>query len=187
MTGGGREMKVTQLYLDLDGVLVNLVDGLIQYHNLPFTHDDVTSWDISNKAGMPRKEFWDDLPNFFWANLEPYPWFYEFKDYFAPYNPFILTSPCSCNGSGKQMWIQEHMPEYFYPVHKKRYALITQKQICSAPGRVLIDDSEDNCEAWENEGGTAILYPRTWNFLRGKSDNAWEYLKDKWESLIEGE
>jgi hypothetical protein len=43
----------------------------------------------------------------------------------------------------------------------------TAKASVAGPGKILIDDKNENIDEWEAAGGIGILYPRPWNRLAG--------------------
>ena len=75
-------------------------------------------------------------------------------------NVYICTSPTyeSTSADGKLRWIRKHIPEY-----ERRYVLTPNKWLLSRPGRVLIDDCDEQIEGWGIDGGIGILVPRPWN------------------------
>jgi hypothetical protein len=50
------------------------------------------------------------------------------------------------------------------------------KEMCAGPNAVLIDDSDKNCELFEEEGGFSVLYPRSYNKLRNYRGNPIHYV-----------
>lgn len=142
---------INMIFLDMDGVLVDLEGGL-------------------RKAGLheadyDRDEFWAKIAHLgtdFWANLDPYLWTSELV--LAAYktvgqaNVFILSAPsrtCDPVCSGKFMWLRKCLPEF---VDGGRVIFAKQKHLLAAPGRLLIDDKRQNCEDFYYNYGHAWLF-----------------------------
>lgn len=141
-----------QIYCDLDGVLVDLEEGLVQKMHL---HDKPTRIEILKDLSQLKKQG-HDLSDLF-AEL---PWMKDGKDlwtYLLPYEPFILTAAnvetqkeiCE----GKKKWCSEHLQlpdDKLICEHKKeKYA---------GYRKILIDDWSRNIKEWEKAGGIGILH-----------------------------
>lgn len=163
-------------FLDMDGLLVDFVQGMCEIHNRPSPYLDKSNWgkfdDIADLMGMSRTEFWAIAEEEFWANL---PWTVEGKDIYAlaaglfPLEQLtILSSPSWNLGSlpGKIRWLREHIPDL-----SRRFIFAPNKYYIAGPGKLLIDDNDINCEMWEKAGGTAFLYPRPWNSRSHEADS----------------
>jgi 5'(3')-deoxyribonucleotidase len=157
-------------YLDLDGVLVDFVRGALAHFDRPdFLYRDVR-WGIEKQLRIEPELFWSGLGFAFWANL---PWGPEGKHLLALVeeifgeNVVLLTSPCDTPGAveGKAAWIKREMPAY-----KRRFFIGPPKHLVAGPGKVLLDDHEDNVEAFAANGGHTVLAPRPWNRRRGETD-----------------
>ena len=55
-------------------------------------------------------------------------------------------------------FLQRHFGKSF-----RDYFVGAPKQFCARPGAVLIDDFDDNCVAFREHGGRAIVFPQPWN------------------------
>ena len=153
--------------LDMDGVIVNWIQGLIDTMALPIKHDDWDSWSYHQKIGISDSEMWaathgDD----WWLNLEPYPWatylvnsLKEFSDVIYCTSP-SLASNCT---SQKIDWLRGHE---FMSAYKNDYVIGPYKHLLARSGAMLIDDSESNVSAFRNHGGVAWLFPAPWNVGR---------------------
>lgn len=82
------------------------------------------------------------------------------EEYFGGDAITIVSSPCGTPGcvDGKRMWLRHHLPQYartaFFGGAKHRLA---------GPDITLIDDCDNNVNAFRAAGGSAILVPRWWN------------------------
>jgi hypothetical protein len=150
------------ILLDLDGVIAEFMYAACQVHGKPH---DWKSWDFFKEWGMTREEFWRPInalgDDFYAYYVKPTPWAEELiaKVYEADKNVVICTdSSANMPGiRGKHNWILS----MFGP--EMRVSYTREKYLLAAPGRLLIDDSEVNCERFATFGGAALLFPRPWN------------------------
>lgn len=160
-------MKKTFL-LDMDGVIVNFVKGIIKVHNLNIKEEDWTSWDHHKVLGIPDSKLWE-LTNDgkFWEELEEYSWSRKLYDLLISNGDVIFcTSPSldhTC-ASQKIKWLRDH--GYMSPF-KNDYMIGPHKELLAKSGAILIDDSDSNVKKFRENGGTAVLFPQYWN------NNAW--------------
>lgn len=154
--------------VDMDGVAADFVAGACEVHNqdpATATHWNwFASWDGDHP--MTQEEFWNPINargESFWRHLKVLPGIQTTLDQLEEYNvPWrFLTSCADGRGcyEGKREWAREHFG------HKAASELIatTHKGVLAAPGRLLIDDKMANVEAFEANGGDAILWPQPWN------------------------
>jgi len=176
-------MKSLDIYLDLDGVLVDLVAGLIHGHNLNMTHEDVTKWEISDIAGIPYDDFWGCFGKEFWANLPRTPEFDKYINMLDKWNPIICTSPTKFEGctEGKIKWIEWNLPRYWA---RGRFIITPKKHLIAQPDTLLIDDYDQNCVEWERAGGVSILVPRPWNGMKHFSGCSFDWVERSFNSQI---
>jgi hypothetical protein len=154
------------LFLDLDGVLVDFVLGAFTKHKKFIPMNDVI-WDFNEQMGLKPVEFWAPLDYDFWVNL---PWTKEGKDIvqiclkvFGDGNITLLTSPPKTKGAiqGKIDWIERELPQF-----KRRFLIGPGKEAIAGPGKVLLDDCQVNTDAFYDNGGVSVLVPRPWNSLK---------------------
>ena len=158
------------IFVDLDGVCCNFVKAALQRHGI--NHDKrhafmsdwpAGEWSIAKILGISDQEFWAKINRdaTFWRHLEEYPWFGELLSTSGGFGDVMFsTSPSCCPTSyaGKAEWLLDRQI-----LPNKRAMLGSNKQFLSAPDRVLIDDSDVNCQKFEDYGGQAILFPQVWN------------------------
>lgn len=153
--------------LDLDGVLVDFVEGVYELHGK--CGGEIVGPDIHEKYNMTEAEFWDPMGHDFWANLDFMPdgikILETIEHYFGVNNICVLTSPLRNPDSlsGKLDWIQKNLPKYH-----RSYLIGPRKEFCANENHILIDDFEHNVDKFRQHGGTAFLVPRTYNRDRGK-------------------
>lgn len=169
-----------KIFLDLDGVIVDFIGGVLALHELRapnIKHEDITSYGcIVRKLGFQSEaEFWDetDTPKF-WTELQFTPEAGTLLAFLKTYDVTLLTSPSHKAAGPKQTWIRYSLPEFF---KRGKYLIGPDKAAVAGHGKLLIDDSEENCERWVKNGGKAILFPRPWNNLRYK--DPLEYVIDE--------
>jgi 5'(3')-deoxyribonucleotidase len=162
-------------FLDLDGVLANMVDSCLRIFNRTETHDDIKTWNFYKEWGYNDKEFWsvvDSYPNF-WLDIEPYPWAeHVYQTVSSMGKTFICSSPNrdpKC-WSQKVKWCNKHLG-----IKSRDIILTNHKYLLAAPDRVLIDDSIDNAKSFTEFGGISILFKQPWN------ENFTEFESFKWK------
>ncbi len=159
------------IFLDLDGVLVDFVGGVMRWHGLAPKHrDEVDSWDgipnvLSRLLGRPMSDadMWRTIEDVsFWRNLEWLPLGRQlYQDLAAIVPVVIMSTPCdhAASAAGKLDWIERELP----PAQRREYALTPCKHRFARPGSILVDDSGRNCDEFRAAGGRAFLWPATWN------------------------
>lgn len=170
--------------LDMDGVLVNFVEGAMKTHGKWIRRGQV-KWDFHVQLGIPDKKFWDPFGYDFWSNLEWHEEGHKLLDeltkLFGLENIVILTSPCATQGcaDGKIAWIKKNIPQF-----KRRFLIGSVKHMCASPKHILIDDHDLNVEKFEQHGGHTELVPRSWNKREHLTVNN-TYCVDKFMELVQ--
>jgi hypothetical protein len=162
------------VYVDLDGVLVDLVSGLSKAvgkelsldRKAEFTEEFykfINSMDVKYVA-----EFWRDLPQTkdcekIWNTVKYY-------------KPKILTSVSDNVGGvyGKELWCFTNLgitSDYVY-CSRKSY----EKKNYASKMSLLIDDYDKNIEQWREAGGTAIHHTDTDSTIQQFN----EFIKKTW-------
>lgn len=163
-------MKIERIFLDMDGVLVDFVGGVLKLFG---KEDLLETWppgeyNLGAVLGLSLNKIWrkiDDAPCW-WQGLESYAWASNLRDVCLYYDVpvTIATSPSRSpwSASGKVQWIQSFLGKRF-----RNYIITPDKSLLSRPGAVLIDDSDANCKAFDtvSNGGVAVTFPRPWNRL----------------------
>jgi len=152
------------IFLDLDGVVVDFIQGVIDWYGLDTSYDLMNHYQsILEVTGMSKSAFWKGLTEEFWKDLK---WTSEGKEFYSWLKTLgvpivVLTKPTLNRATGKQQWIMREMPTLF---KEGRYLIGGSKHHVAGPGKLLIDDDfEGNYIKWKEHGGTAVLYPQPWN------------------------
>lgn len=126
------------------------------------------TYHMENDWGLSSEDFWSKIDwegEGFWANMQPCPWGAGVWALCKKYaeRVVILTSPPRAPHawSGKVKWIQKY---YGGPAFRDM-ALVPagHKELLAAPGRLLLDDHDDNVDAFLAAGGDALLWPASYN------------------------
>jgi len=166
-----------KIFVDMDGVLSDFVDGMLTAHDCWIEAKGKDVWFIRHKSGarlkwpqgeyrldrvlnMPGSRFWKPADyTFFWETLP------LMRDGIKMINrlpdPYILTSPSlsPASASGKMIWIRRYLPN----LYRRLLIVPAPEKYLLAEGNLLIDDSDVNCSRWGVAGGQAILWPQWWN------------------------
>jgi len=149
------------IFLDMDGVIVNLHDAVGRLHNL-----DVPTAFHRGELQMTDEELWGRTDCNWWANL---PWMDDGRavlalceDAVGAENVVICSTPAAWPGSaeGKLRWIEQQMPSY-----ARRFILTPDKSWAANGRTLLIDDTEANVSDFHSAGGASLLCPRPWNIM----------------------
>lgn len=163
-------MYVDTAFLDMDGILADFVGAVCKAHGRTDPYLDPSShgiFEMEKLWGITAAEFWAPADTHeFWANIPKMPDADGLVqctiNSFGEENICILTAPSNSPGciSGKRAWMKQHYPQF-----KKRMIFATAKHFIAGPGKFLIDDRDENIEAWIKAGGFGLLVPRPWNKL----------------------
>ncbi len=155
-------------FLDMDGVPVDFWAGALALHgrSVPYAERE---WDIAGQLDIPAPAFYGPMDRTFWANL---PWMPDGRKLLGAVeaifgnNIAIMTSPIQTAGciDGKIDWIKANAPQY-----SRRFAVCPAKHLMAGPGKILLDDHDDNIDRFLGAGGRAVLVPRPWNRRRRKA------------------
>jgi 5'(3')-deoxyribonucleotidase len=87
---------------------------------------------------------------------------------YGPEHICVLTSPVDTPGAveGKVDWIRHNMPDY-----RRRFFVGPPKHLVAASHIRLVDDHDDNVDAFVAAGGRATLVPRPWNRRINETNN----------------
>lgn len=158
---------IEQIFVDMDGVLVDFVSTAMQVHGGKYDAASwpAKEWSIARVLGITEEAFWQTIDEWgrdFWEHLAEYSWAAGLLEACSTIaaSVAILSSPSrspDCH-AGKKSWMDRHCQDY--PLILCNAA---QKHLLARPDRLLIDDNDDNVRRWCEAGGKAILFPQPWN------------------------
>jgi len=128
------------LFVDLDGVLVDFVQGYYDY-----VGEDVDKVTPFWEPIQDKPDFWENLE---WMPDGEYLW-----ESIKNYDPIILSSPLRDKGSltGKKKWVKQNLGDVHLILDSDKYKY-------AEPNHVLIDDMMKNISKWQAHGGIGILH-----------------------------
>jgi hypothetical protein len=177
---------IRRIFIDLDDVLNTLVPSALKHNGIwlcgnyasyPVHH----GWDIVGAANelvkhtelykttgiqFDRETFWGALGRKFWASIPKTPicdWLLARASHLVGReNVFVLTRTLHSESlAGKHDWVTSRLPEWIHD----QMITCARKEVCARSDALLIDDNQDNIQAFLRAGGEAIMYPRPWNDL----------------------
>lgn len=129
---------------------------------------------------MTDDEFWAPINAMgpeFWSTIPPYEWVDELVGPLRKLEGFHIATANSRHpnsAAGKVIAIKSLFGERF-----RDYVITPRKWLLGAPGRLLVDDNEENCEKFSALGGSSILFPQPWNSNRGLCPERLNYVNQK--------
>lgn len=171
------------IFLDLDGVCANFVDAACHLHWRPGYH--VTNWNWFKEWGITGEEFWGPIKahDDFYSLVKPYLWLQDITGLCNRFGDVVIATDNPLHvrlSASKTAWILRnigsHLPVQMGPL----------KKLFAAPGRVLIDDSDDNVSDWQKAGGSAILFPQPWNAGRKRLEHTMHDIRTALERVADG-
>jgi 5'(3')-deoxyribonucleotidase len=152
-----------RIFLDMDGVIVDLMSGWMPYlNNITAKNikvEDVNIWGIEKVFGVPFSKARKPLhrPQF-WQDLLPYPGAVEFVKelHDRGHEVYIATSPFPSDNCmwGKKEWVENHLP--FLP--SSCLCILHDKFLLR--GDMMVDDKPENLIKFE---GLRVLFSQPWN------------------------
>ncbi len=155
------ESNSYQLYIDMDGVLVDFLKGIETL--LGHKHDE----NRYTKDKEYRKKFWRVIHQYnkkegkhFWSELDEMDDAMELWNYVKKYDPEILTATGNMAADDaadqKRKWIKEH-------IGSGVKVNVTESGKDKGPefageNKILIDDQPKSIKPWREAGGIGILH-----------------------------
>ena len=152
------------LFVDLDGVLVDLRSGLSKAVGQDLKNFDKEQFDQTFYKFIKGLSY-DQIYNF-WTNL---PFLGKSEDLWEKlqkHQPLILSAAGNCIATcqGKKNWCKKHLkldPERVFCSKKG-----SEKQFYASPKSILIDDQPRNIKQFKEKGGHAIMHTHPQKTLR---------------------
>ena len=191
-------MTIKTIFLDLDDVLNDFTMPALRHVGCELeAYDPAWGFDIVEAFNatcasyldciFDHDSFWSKFSWDFWAGLpksEMCDWLIEeCVRRVGQDNVCILTRPTdepSCL-AGKLDWIHANLPQWLH----RQYLIGEQKYHCARPDTLLIDDSDENVDAFRDAGGQGLLVPRPWNCLHVLGEPS-GWIKDQLNGSFKG-
>lgn len=194
-----KKPRKLRIALDVDSVVINIHDyepqqegqsgGWLWRHNRDYGHEKVLSVDdliewrmegvVAPSCGTDIYKYLSDPDFYQYAPPEEGAlWgFQQLKE--AGHEIWFVTSGIH---QGKYDWLKRYGLSGIMDggVKAKNIITIDEKALMAPIFDVLVDDRAETCLAWEENGGTALLYQKPWN--------VWcidvTYTPDDWEGIV---
>ena len=153
-------LETTEIYCDMDGVLVNLYAGIKKHLGTQKLNQGIMD-DFFNSDVGKSAEFWANCP---WESGGKQLW-----KYINQFDTHILSAcPSICHQDknvikGKTQWCLINLKIDTSKIHIVQR---NEKKDFAAGNKVLIDDRDKNIREWESAGGTGILHKNTNSTLK---------------------
>lgn len=148
------------IYLDVDGVLANWVEGIQLAAGI-----NPSTWDTVGHGLLPtnQQEKIDAAMcvKSFWVGLSRYPWADDLYTECKKHGEVVFcTQPFDSPNclAGKYEWLANH-----FGATMDRIVLMRNKWRLANPRALLIDDNVENCNRFQWAGGHSIIFPQPWN------------------------
>jgi len=157
--------KITTVFIDLDGVLVDWLEGIREHMQAPVNiydgfrkdpktlcHDAVDAL-YGGRGALKKIQL--ERPEEWWLGLKFFPWAkYLVSTMQENFPVAFLTSPGTTPTAAKAkiQWQINHYPEIPIIVGKHKYLAANET-------KVLIDDDNWQLSRWRDVGGLAIRWP----------------------------
>jgi len=152
---------LSQLYVDMDQVLVNWERGVSDFYDLiPIEHgEQFDEYLANNRLDMGR--VWQEVADSekFWTALPLLPAAKKLVNGLQRLGRVIILSSCGdtigIRAKAKEDWLIKH------GFGQLLFIPLQDKELLSGKNRYLIDDRDDNVTKWVDAGGVGILFPTT--------------------------
>jgi 5'(3')-deoxyribonucleotidase len=172
------------ILLDMDGVIVDFIGGIIRSHSLSITADDWNHFTFWRDIGMADEEFWEPTNRAgWWEQLSDYSWSRSlFNELSKDYRVIFCTasSQNSLVPSEKVRWLRAHD---FMTRDSQDFQIGRNKWLNAGSGAILIDDCDEYVQEYRDAGGKAVLFPQPWNDNREHTDDRLGYVRGELTKL----
>lgn len=160
-----------KIYIDMDGVLVDMVSYWLKRYNEDCNQNiavsDVQDFDITKVIPLEHHQwilYYLREPGFFGPSLQPHVDAIEVFQKICEENEqvFVATTPHTKSETcerDKRKWLEHHAPFF----HIKDAIFTHHKHLMAKNGDVLLDDRPETLKKWKDSGGIAVCFERPWN------------------------
>lgn len=160
------------ILIDMDGVLTSLWDAVLRCNGCD-VDEVMRTWppgeySFAKALGRPAEEIWANVHAVgydFWTLMKPLPFAEDLVDlaFSLGTEVRVCTKPTDSyfSAAGKRIWLQKHFGGRLGSAEMQH--VTGAKHDLARPGRLLVDDCDENCAAWEAAGGEVLLFPQPWN------------------------
>lgn len=185
------------MYCDYDDVIVDFRSAACRVHKvkpqLVAEYQEPGEWCMTKpiglakglKEGITQYEFWRPIAGAghqFWSMLKPTPWCKEMLELLEELDSWrFLTAPSQAvtSYSGKI----ESMRKLMRDPNFDDFHITRHKSDFATPQSVLIDDRDENVQAFKTAGGYGIVFPTRGNCLHRRADDPVSYVRERLEQL----
>lgn len=155
---------ITDILLDMDGVLVDFHSAALQVHRMKRLADNWPpgEWDMAEVMGLSDDEFWEPLDHyFFWRRIvRPFPGASFFYKGLCDMARVTVCTVPTRNPECMAAKFEVLRREFDYDV---RLITCPDKYLMARSTTLLVDDRDKNVDEFRAAGGHAFLFPRPWN------------------------
>lgn len=193
-----KKKQKIKVFLDMDGVLSDWLGAACKLCDIDLNDEEIRE-SIKIQKGwledfVDEKVLWKNIEDAgvgFWEGLELFPWtkklynkLEELGDEFS-----ILSSPgkyteiASNACDGKVLWLDNHFS------NKENYIFAYKKFLCANENAILVDDSQNKIDPFNEAGGHGFLWPNPLSLLDGdvNVDDSIDELVDYIKRMKDGE
>lgn len=163
-----------RIFLDIDGVMGDWDNAVLDCMGIKYK----AKIESAIENGIQLTEMFPDIrktldkyTHSFWKSIKPLPWAHElYKRAFQLGDVAFLTSSgnfkkrpgyVSDGAKGKVLWVAEHFPD-------SRLLITRDKYMCASPQSILIDDTTEKLEKFEDYGGHTFLWPNQYKIMNNR-------------------
>ena len=177
-------MRIKQAYIDIDGVLANLVAQVELF--LGYAPEMILGeYDLTKTFNIPLMTLMDLFADHdFWSSMIIYSHAETLVEFFHAHGIAVcfVTHAVDRPGafSGKYKWFCEYMHDFHEDLI---FIRAEHRHELAQAGRLLIDDSDKNIEQWTLNGGPCILFPQWWNSNHSLRNEPMKYIFDRFAEI----
>lgn len=166
------ELMIEAIYCDVHGTLVNFLGAWAEVAKVDLSTWKRGAYSVEEALGIDEREFWHPILECdagWWAELPLMPMANALVDTLRDAAPVRFVSSPRCPARRAEAG---GTTELVHECFCDDVRLVRDKSELAARNRLLVDDSDEQCDAWRRAGGRAILVPRPWNSAADRADRS---------------